>query len=146
MTETDKTGKPVAVRRCTDEVWLDSGELRRAYGGTTLPRTGDVISLDTTGARPTTLGRTELRTVGTVPVNHRRSEAAPPDAVTGRVFIATDTGTRRRWRRDRQGGQVHGRCFWASGELDASARPPTRIPRAWRLSLFLILLYMKVMK
>ena len=125
----DVAGVPTEVRLCTDEVWIDSGELRRSYGRTDLPRTGDIVHVDVRGAQPNSLGRNELRAVGGVKVLHSRaSGAAELATVSGRIFLPTDTGTRRKQRRNPLGGTTRGRCFWASGELEPDATPTKIAP------------------
>ena len=125
----DDAGVPREVRLCTDEVWIDSGELRRSYRGTELPRTGDIVQVDVRGAKPNSLGRKELRSVSSVRVLHSRtSGAADLSTVSGRVFLPTDTGTRRKHRHSPDGGQTRGRCYWASGELDPNAAPTKIAP------------------
>jgi hypothetical protein len=95
-----------------------------AWQATTCNRTSRECSL----AREASSPRTANAAARWFSAAARSAGAADLSTVSGRIFLATDTGTRRKHRRNPDGGQTRGRCFWASGELDSNAAPTKIAP------------------
>lgn len=109
----ERSGTPTKFQLCDDELWVDASSLKGQWRAPKPPTSGDVIRLHGETAA-SSLGRTEMRNVGSVEVLRRAGtsfEGLAP--VGGRVVLVTDTSARRLYRRDRS----KGRCFWGTGRL-----------------------------
>lgn len=119
--EVDERGAPSQLTLCKNEpVWVESAVLHQALGGPEKLRSG---------ARVTVVSQPERSSLN-------RLEVTSPDGEVkagGRsVVLVTDAGTRRKTRKNPQGGpSLRGRYFCATGELEDRQLKVTLPDEVW---------------